>query len=66
MNTQQAFQALEKKFGSHSAAARALGYTPGHYRAIRNGRIKPSDKFKKIVELLEHQTTVQGKNYEKP
>lgn len=38
MTIQEAFEKLEQKYGNHSAAATALGYTPEHYRAIRNGR----------------------------
>lgn len=38
MTLQEAFEKLAAKYGTHKNAALALGYTPEHYRALRNGR----------------------------
>ena len=38
MNLNEAFEKLALKYGSHTAAAEAIGYTPEYYRMLRNGR----------------------------
>ena len=38
MNLQRAFEVLAREYGSHKDAAVAIGYTPEHYRGLRNGR----------------------------
>lgn len=46
-----AFETLKKHFGSHSAAARALGLDVRHYRRIREtGRMSASTR--KLIALL--------------
>jgi len=36
----EAFEILRRKYGSHSAAARALSFNISHYRNLRNGRVR--------------------------
>ena len=51
MNLNTAFEELAEKHGSHSAAASAIGYTAEHYRAIRNGRVKVSQRVAQYIIL---------------
>ena len=51
MNLNTAFEKLFTKHGSHSAAASAIGYTTEHYRAIRNGRVKVSQRVAQYIIL---------------
>ena len=39
MNISEAFALLKKKHGTHTAASSAIGLSPVHYRAMRNGRV---------------------------
>lgn len=38
MTLKEAFEKLAQQYGTHKAAALAIGYTPEHYRGLRNGR----------------------------
>lgn len=49
MTPREAFEALRKKHGSHSAAARALSINISYYRDIRNGRAKLTDRMKELL-----------------
>ncbi|MFI3272331.1 MAG: hypothetical protein R3Y11_09575 [Pseudomonadota bacterium] len=49
MTLKDAFTALVKQYGTHSAAAIALGYTPEHYRALRNGRVRMPSRTTSII-----------------
>lgn len=49
MNPQEAFRQLLSFYGTHKAAALALGYTPEHYRGLRNGRFPISERVKKAI-----------------
>ena len=58
MNLNTAFEELAAKYGSHSAAADAIGYTTEHYRAIRNGRVKVSQRVAQFIILKARQEAV--------
>lgn len=49
MTLEEAFDALKNRYGSHSAAARALGINTSYYRDIRNGRANPSDRLQEFL-----------------
>lgn len=49
MTLEEAFDALKDRYGSHSAAARALGINTSYYRDIRNGRASPSDRLQEFL-----------------
>ncbi|MDR2695197.1 MAG: hypothetical protein LBC79_02295 [Deltaproteobacteria bacterium] len=51
MQAPEAYSILKNHFGSHSSAARALGLTPEHYRAIRNERVSIPDRTKNFIAL---------------
>ncbi len=51
MTIREAFEALRKKHGSHSAAARALSINISYYRDIRNGRAKLTERMKELLLL---------------
>lgn len=46
---QDAFEALQGKLGSHSAAAKELGINRDHYRAMRNGRVPITKKNERYI-----------------
>lgn len=52
MTIQDAFERLAKGYGTHTAAAVAMGYTPEHYRALRNGRYPIPERTEKAI--LDH------------
>lgn len=49
MTLEEAFDALKNRYGSHSAAARALGINTSYYRDIRNGRANPSVRLQEFL-----------------
>lgn len=49
MTLEEAFYALKERYGSHSAAARALGINTSYYRDIRNGRACPSERLQEFL-----------------
>ena len=59
MNLNTAFEELATKHGSHSAAATAIGYTTEHYRAIRNGRVKVSQRVAQFIILKAQEVAPQ-------
>lgn len=50
-NLEKAFYSLEQHYGSHAAAAKAIGYTTQHYRGLRNGRYCISDRTADYILL---------------
>ena len=60
-NLKEAFDTLELHYGNHSAAAKAVGYGPEHYRKLRNGRSPVPDRvaiviLNKAAELASHKS----------
>jgi len=57
MNFQEAFKKLEQWHGDHKRVAEAIGYTPEHYRAMRNGRypmgVRAENAVRAEIERLE-------------
>lgn len=53
MTLSEAFEALRGKYGSHSAAARALSINVSYYRDIRNGRAKLTNRMR-MNPSMEH------------
>lgn len=62
MTLEEAFNLFHERYGSHSAAADALSINRSYYRAIRNGRSKPSDKLQEllIIKAFEQAKTQHG------
>jgi hypothetical protein len=49
MTLQEAFEKLAQRYGTHKAAALAIGYTPEHYRGLRNGRFPVPARTEKAI-----------------
>ncbi len=47
MNISQAIEILRQHYGNHSAAAKALGYSVGHYTFSRHQRM--SGKIRRVI-----------------
>lgn len=45
------FEAMLKRYGSHVAAAKALGIDKDYYRAMRNGRTNISKNMAFIIKV---------------
>ncbi len=48
----EAFQFLHEKHGTHTAAAKAVGLTREHYRAIRNGKYTPPKRTADYIRFV--------------
>jgi hypothetical protein len=51
MDIEAAFRKLAALHGNHSAAAKALGYCPTHYRRIRNRRRSLPERVRTAIIL---------------
>ena len=60
MTLSEAFEALRGKYGSHSAAARALSINVSYYRDIRNGRAKLTNRMRTFVLLMAADASIHG------
>lgn len=49
MTLNEAFEKLAQRYGTHTAAALAIGYTPEHYRGLRNGRFPIPARTEKAI-----------------
>ena len=49
--TQELFDQLRDRYGSHSQVAREIGIDPRHYRLVRNDR-KVSASLAKLIQLI--------------
>ena len=49
MTLNQASVILHKYYKNHSRAALAMGFTPTHYRALRNGRYPISKRTETLI-----------------
>jgi hypothetical protein len=48
---QAVFEKLRAVFGSHCAAARALGIEPSYYRALRRGRRPLAKRMEEFLRM---------------
>ena len=51
MNRNEAIEILKAHFGNHSKVAAALHVSVPHYRNIRNGRVKMTERFEELLIL---------------
>lgn len=61
MNIGQAFDILDRAYGSQEGAARALGRTLGWYNRARNGKLPLSESAMKYVLLAAETVERDGK-----
>lgn len=57
MELQEAYCVLKHQYGNHVAAARTLGLSPEHYRAIRNGRVPVPKRTADLIILKAQEVT---------